>query len=151
MEDCIQQNQKDFEHASKTCIFCKIIKGEIPCNKIYEDENLIAFLDIAPANKGHCLVVPKEHHETILETPENIMDYCMKAVKKIAKAMSAALGAEGFNILINTKKVAGQLVPHMHMHIIPRFKDDGVSLNWVPKKYKEKEAAEFADKIKSFL
>ena len=133
------------------CIFCKIIKGDIPCTKVYEDENILSFLDIAPANKGHCLVVPKEHYESLIETPEEIINYSMKVAKKIARAMSASLANEGFNVLINNNKVAGQLVPHVHMHIIPRFKGDGIRLNWTPKKYKEKEINEFADKIKKFL
>ena len=133
------------------CIFCKIIKGEIPCTKVYEDENIVSFLDIAPANKGHCLVVPKEHYETIVDAPDEIINYSMKVAKKISKAMSASLANEGFNVLINSKKVAGQLVPHLHMHIIPRFKGDGISLNWRPKKYRDKEIGEFAEKIKKFL
>jgi histidine triad (HIT) family protein len=133
------------------CIFCKIIKGDIPCTKVYEDENILSFLDIAPANKGHCLVVPKEHYETLIDAPEEIINYSLKVAKKIARAMSASLANEGFNVLINNNKVAGQLVPHVHMHIIPRFKRDGVRLNWTPKRYKDKEIVEFADKIKKFL
>lgn len=133
------------------CIFCKIIKGEIPCTKVYEDENILSFLDIAPANKGHCLVVPKEHYDTLIAAPEEIINYSMKVAKKVARAMSASLANEGFNVLINNNQVAGQLVPHAHVHIIPRFKGDGIRLNWTAKKYKEKEIGEFADKIKKFL
>ena len=133
------------------CIFCKIIKGDIPCIKVYEDENIISFLDIAPANKGHCLVMPKEHHETLVDAPEDIINYSMKVAKKIARAMSSSLANEGFNVLINNNKVAGQLVPHLHIHIIPRFKGDSIRLNWSPKKYKDKEINEFAENIKKFL
>lgn len=133
------------------CIFCKIIKGEIPCIKVYEDKNIISFLDIAPANKGHCLVVPKKHYETIIEAPDSIITGCLKTAKNIAKAMSLSLANEGFNILINNKKAAGQLVPHLHIHIIPRFKDDSINLNWRPKRYGTREIDEFAKKIKNFL
>ncbi len=135
----------------ETCIFCKIIKGDIPCTKVYEDENVISFLDIAPANKGHSLVVPKEHYDTLIEAPEEIINYSLKVAKKVARAMSSSLANEGFNVLINNNKVAGQLVPHVHIHIIPRFKGDGIRLNWSPKKYKDKEIGEFAEKIKKFL
>ncbi len=135
----------------ETCIFCKIIRGDIPCTKVYEDENVISFLDIAPANKGHSLVVPKEHYDTLIEAPEEIINYRLKVAKKVARAMSSSLANEGFNVLINNNKVAGQLVPHVHIHIIPRFKGDGIRLNWSPKKYKDKEIGEFAEKIKKFL
>jgi histidine triad (HIT) family protein len=133
------------------CIFCKIIKGEIPCTKVYEDENILCFLDIAPANKGHCLIVPKEHYEILIDAPEDIINYSLKVAKKIARAMSASLANEGFNVLINNGKAAGQIVPHVHLHVIPRFKGDGVSLKWTPKRYKENEIQEFADKINKFL
>ena len=133
------------------CIFCKIIKGEIPSAKIYEDEKLVAFLDIAPANKGHALIMPKKHYETLLDVPDTIIDDMMGLGKKIAVAMSSALASEGFNVLVNNKKVAGQIVPHLHVHIIPRFSDDGVSLNWRPRKYTKNEIADYANKIKKFL
>jgi histidine triad (HIT) family protein len=131
------------------CLFCKIVEGEIPCAKLYEDEKILSFLDIAPANKGHALVMPKEHYETLLDVPDDIE--LMKVVKKVVRAMSSALGNEGFNILVNNKKGAGQLVPHLHVHIIPRFAGDGIKLNWMPKRYRDKEIEEFKEKIKSFL
>ena len=133
------------------CVFCKIIKGDIPSAKVYEDESLISFLDIAPANKGHCLVMPKSHYETLLDTPNLELALTMKKTREIARAMSSALGNTGFNILVNNKKEAGQLVPHVHFHIIPRFSGDGIKLNWEHKKYDNKEIDEFANKIKSFL
>ena len=133
------------------CIFCKIIKGEIPSAKIYEDEKIIAFLDIAPANKGHALVLPKKHYGTLLDTPEPIVDDIMRVAKKVARAQSNAIGNSGFNILINNNKEAGQLVPHVHVHIIPRFGKERMCLNWKPVRYKDKEIDEFKDKIKKFL
>lgn len=133
------------------CIFCKIVKGEIPSKKIYEDANVISFLDIAPANKGHCLVVPKNHYETMLDTPDVELELTIKKTKEIARAMSSALGNQGFNLVANNKKEAGQIVPHLHFHIIPRFANDRIKLSWPHKKYDGKEIDDFADKIKSFL
>lgn len=152
-QNFMQQKSKIPEHATseKNCIFCKIIKGEIPCAKIFEDDKVFSFLDIAPANKGHTLIVTKNHYETLLDTPDEDLNDMMLKAKKIVRAMSSALGCDGFNILINNKKVAGQLVLHAHIHIIPRFKGDGIDLNWMPKKYNDKEIDEFKEKIKSFL
>jgi histidine triad (HIT) family protein len=133
------------------CIFCKIVKGEIPCAKVFEDDKVIAFLDISPANKGHALIVTKKHYETLLDVPDDILCDIMAKAKKLARAMSSALGNEGFNILMNNKKVAGQLVPHAHMHIIPRFEGDRVKLEWSHEKYAGKEIDEFKDKIAKFL
>ena len=136
---------------TKDCIFCKIVKGDIPCAKIFEDEQVIAFLDIAPANKGHALIVTKEHYETLLDVPDDVLCDIMSKAKKIARAMSSALGSDGFNILMNNKKVAGQLVPHSHIHIIPRFDGDKVRLDWRHQKYADNELDEFKEKIAKFL
>ncbi len=133
------------------CIFCKIIKGDIPSSKIYEDDKVIAFLDIAPANKGHALVVPKEHYETLLDLPDELRSHMMSVVKDIARAQSSSLGNQGFNVLINNYKEAGQVVPHVHFHVIPRFGKEAMCLNWKPQKYRGKELDEFKDKIKKFL
>jgi len=133
------------------CIFCKIVAGEISSTKIFENEHVMAFLDIAPANKGHCLVMPKNHYETLLDAPNLDLALIIKKSKEIARAMSSALGNQGFNLLVNNKKEAGQVVSHVHVHLVPRFAGDGISFNWKPKKYMNDEIDEFADKIKSFL
>ena len=146
----VQMEKQDLKLDEK-CIFCKIVKGDIPCSKIFEDDKVLSFLDIAPANKGHALIVTKNHYETLLEVPDEDLNDLMLKAKKIARAMSSALGVDGFNILMNNKKIAGQLVPHAHVHVVPRFKGDGIDLNWRPKKYKDKEIDEFKEKIKSFL
>jgi len=146
-----EQMEKQDLKLDDECIFCKIVKGDIPCAKIFEDDFVISFLDISPANKGHALIVTKNHYETLLEIPDEDLNDLMSKAKKIARAMSSALGNEGFNVLMNNKKVAGQLVPHAHVHIIPRFSGDGVSLNWRPKRYNDKGIDEFREKIKSFL
>lgn len=130
------------------CVFCKIVNGEIPSEKIYEDDNVLAFMDISPANKGHALVIPKEHYETIIELPDGLMEKVAACTKKVAKGVVQATGVEGFNVLVNNKKIAGQLVPHVHFHIIPRFENDGIDMTFSHKKYEEGEIGEYAQKIK---
>jgi len=132
------------------CIFCKIINGEIPAAKVYENDKAIAFLDIAPVNKGHTLVVPKEHHKDIIDTPAETLAETIKVVKKVSKAIMKATGAEGFNLGVNNGKAAGQLVMHLHFHIMPRFPDDGLK-HWPGKKYSGNEMDEIAEKIRSLL
>ena len=136
--------------SSKNCIFCKIVKGEIPCSKIYEDEHTLAFLDIMPINKGHTLVIPKKHYKNIFDIPEEELCEVMKAVKKIAPAIQDAANADGVNITSNNEEAAGQVVMHSHTHIIPRFKDDGLK-HWSSGEYGEKEADEYQKKIEAFL
>src|SRR3989344_7033437 len=123
------------EQLNSKCIFCKIIKGDIPCSKIYEDEKTLVFLDIQPVHEGHCLIVPKEHSENLLETQDKTLQAMILTSKKVAKAIMEATHADGFNIHINTKRAAGQLVDHVHFHIIPRFKEDGLKL-WAQYPYK---------------
>lgn len=130
------------------CIFCKIIKGEIPCTKVYEDKNTIAFLDINPVNPGHTLVVPKAHYETIEETPEKTLSEAIAVVKKIIIAIDQL--NEGSNVGVNNKSAAGQLVPHVHFHVIPRNKGDGLK-HWGSRKYEKDEAEAVAEQIKRLL
>ncbi len=107
------------------CIFCKIIAGEIPSRKVFESINTFAFLDIAPTTSGHTIVVPKYHCNTLLNIPENIIGPFFIDLKKIACILKRKLNFEGFNIIQNNFKEAGQEIPHFHFHIIPRNKDDG--------------------------
>ncbi len=133
------------------CIFCKIAKGEISCYKIYEDKYILAFLDRTPVNPGHTLVIPKEHSETILDTDEKILKDLIIATKKISGAIYEGLKLEGFNIAINQFKIGGQVVPHFHIHIIPRKKNDGIRL-WPNREYEsEKEKIEIQNKITRLL
>lgn len=133
------------------CIFCKIIKGELPCAKIYETDKVLAFLDISPVNKGHTLVVTKEHYDNSLETPDELLAEIVKVVKKIALAQKQVLGAEGVNFGINNGAAAGQIIFHTHWHVIPRFSDDGLKL-WGSKNYEsDKERDEIAERIKNRL
>ena len=129
------------------CVFCKIVKGEIPCQKVYEDADFIAFLDIAPINYGHILVLPKEHYPNFFKTPEEVLADLIKVSKKIAQAMCQALNTDSFNLGININKSAGQLVPHLHFHLMPRFSNDGLE-SWPGKEYKKGEIEKYAKKIK---
>ena len=133
------------------CIFCKIVKGEIPAAKVYEDDYTLSFLDIMPANKGHCLVIPKKHYETFLDIPDKDLTNLMKTSKKVTKALSLSIGNGSYNIVMNNGKIAGQVVMHAHIHILPRFKGDKLRLNWSHKKYEDKEMEEYVDKIKKFV
>lgn len=108
------------------CIFCKIIKGEIPCEKVYENDKIFAFLDIKPISKGHTLVVPKDHYLDIFDTPEDVLSDLLVKAKKVAKAVMNATKADGINIGMNNKPAAGQVIFHTHLHIIPRFSNDGL-------------------------
>ena len=105
------------------CIFCKIINGDIPSRKLYEDDKFIVILDVGPASKGHALILPKEHYANIYEMPEDLCAEAMKVAKKMVAKMTDALQADGFNILQNNGEAAGQTVFNFHMHLIPRYKD----------------------------
>jgi histidine triad (HIT) family protein len=136
----------DIMKKDENCIFCKIIDGKIPCSKIYEDEMTFAFLDIMPVNKGHTLVVPKSHSKNMLEDEDKDLAACMTAVKKLAPAIIEATDADGFNLGVNTNKAAGQAVFHTHMHIIPRFENDGLK-HWPGGKYEDTEIDDYKKKI----
>jgi len=114
------------------CLFCKIIKGEIPCYKIYEDDKTFAFLDIAREGYGHTLVVPKKHSCCMVETDDEYMSAVMKTVKKITKYYIDNCGFSGANIIINNGADAGQSVMHLHVHIVPRKQGDGMGMWPIP-------------------
>jgi histidine triad (HIT) family protein len=135
----------------ENCIFCKIIKGKIPAEKIYENDYVMGFLDISPVNKGHALIIPKKHSETILDTDEETLKEVMIITKKLSAAIMKAIKADGFEVCINNKKAAGQLVPHLHMHIMPRFNNDGLRFDWPTKKYSDEEMKKIAESIKKAL
>lgn len=121
----------------KDCIFCKIIKGEIPSHKIYEDEKTYALLDINPSTKGHTLIIPKKHYENTLETPDDELCEIIKTTKMLAKKIKQKLNADGINIMNANGKEAQQSVMHMHFHIVPRYKDDDLNM-WFHEKEKQK-------------
>lgn len=109
----------------KDCIFCKIIAEEIPSKAIYEDEQFRVILDIAPATRGHALIIPKEHYADIYDIPEELAEQAMGLAKKLAVHMTEVLQCDGFNIMQNNGAVSGQTVFHFHLHLIPRYENDG--------------------------
>jgi histidine triad (HIT) family protein len=134
------------------CIFCKIVAGQVPCTKVYEDADTLAFMDIGPVVKGHTLVIPKSHHERIVDTPPDVLRRLIVVVKRIAKAQIAGLAADGVNVSQANGKTAGQIVPHIHFHVIPRFETDGHRWNWTPKQYDTPaEMAGLADRISASI
>jgi len=135
----------------KNCLFCKIVAREIPCTKVYEDDTVFAFLDIHPVNIGHTLVIPKTHHVNLYETKDEIISHMMVVTKKLAVAVKKALNADGVNIEMNNDPVAGQIIFHTHLHIIPRFEGDGFTHWHGPRGYNEGEADEVNQKIRNFL
>ncbi|MDH3669608.1 MAG: HIT family protein [Gammaproteobacteria bacterium] len=112
------------------CIFCKIVAGDIPCFKLYEDELTMAFMDINPGNEGHALVIPKEHWEDVYAIPSDLIGSTTQTVKKIATAVEETLNPAGINLVQANGKGAAQSVFHFHMHILPRRMDDELKLNW---------------------
>ncbi|TSC94138.1 MAG: Hit-like protein involved in cell-cycle regulation [Parcubacteria group bacterium Licking1014_1] len=107
------------------CIFCRIAKGEIDSAKIWEDEKILAFLDINPLTRGHCLIIPKEHFENIFDLDKDILKEIIVIAKEISEKMKRSLGAKGVNLLNSNGKEAEQLVFHFHLHIVPRYENDG--------------------------
>ena len=106
------------------CIFCKIVDGAIPSKKVYEDENVMAILDISQATVGHTLVIPKKHFDNLLDIDNETYQYVMIGAKRVAKILNDKLNLEGFNIINNCGEVAGQSVMHFHVHVVPRYKND---------------------------
>jgi len=128
------------------CIFCKIIEGELPSTKVYEDKRFLAFLDINPINKGHILIIPKEHFDNLINTPVDLLKDMIALARTIAPAIISACGAEGFNLVINNGQAAGQLINHVHFHIIPRLLNDNL-YPWPGKQYHEGEMNNYAKMI----
>ena len=116
-----------------TCIFCKIVAGQIPCFKLLEDANTIAFMDINPVNPGHALAVAKGHWPTVDVIPPEVLAEVAQTAQKVAKAAFKVLKPHGVNLLQANGEGAGQSVPHLHIHVMPRVKGDDVNLNWEPK------------------
>ncbi|MCA9353287.1 HIT family protein [Candidatus Nomurabacteria bacterium] len=130
------------------CVFCKIISGEYPSFKIYEDNDLVSFLVIEPINDGHALVVPKKHFENIFETPEETLSKILPVAKNLSQKIMKAVDATGINIVQNNGKDSGQEIMHYHLHIIPRFETDGLK-PWHHTKKSPEDLAPIAEKINS--
>jgi len=132
----------------QNCIFCKIVAGEIPCYKIAETDNVLAFLDVMPITRGHLLIIPKKHVELIYDAEPEIMAEVMSVATKISAVTKKNLNCDGMNLLLNTEKCAGQIVPHIHLHLIPRYLDDGIKWPWPQGNLNEKTAIEIVKKLK---
>ena len=130
------------------CVFCKIIKGDISSEKIFEDENSFAFLDIKPNSPGHTLLVPKKHARNIFDIPHDTLCALMHPLQKVSHAVKEGVGAGGLNIIMNNEAPSGQIVFHAHFHVIPRFEGDNTKRRLT---MEEKERREIAEKIKKFL
>lgn len=128
------------------CVFCKIIAGKIPSSKVYEDKTIFAFLDIAPVNPGHTLIVPKAHYPDFLSTPPELAAQMLTVLQRIAPAVLKATKAPAFNVGINNGRAAGQLVDHVHIHLMPRQKGDGLK-SWKNGSYAPGEAYQLAQQI----
>ncbi len=133
------------------CIFCKMVVGEIPVTKIYEDEVALAFLDIGPLSDGHTLVILKQHFEKLHDCPAELLGDVASRLGRIAKAVAEGMESDAYNVLCNNGRAAGQLVNHVHFHIIPRNFDDELFGAWPSYKYKESEAEKIAEKIRRNL
>lgn len=129
------------------CIFCKIANGEIPSKTLHEDENFRVILDLSPATRGHALILPKEHYDNLYELPEDTAAGVMKLAKKMAAVMTEKLQADGFNLVQNNGETAGQTVMHFHMHLIPRYEQDGQRIGWEPGEVAQEELEEIKKQI----
>ena len=121
------------------CIFCRIANGQIPSKTLYEDESFRVILDLGPAAKGHALILPKEHAANLYELPDETAAAAMKLAKKMALLLRERLGCDGLNLVQNNGEIAGQTVPHFHLHLIPRYREDGQRISWVPSKPTQEE------------
>jgi len=132
------------------CIFCKIISGDIPATKVYEDQDFLAFLDIHPVSPGHTLVIPKVHFDRFESTPPEVVGGIYKLVQQLVLGVVAGSGADGYNLGLNSGPAAGQVVFHTHVHIIPRKSKDGLEL-WGSKDYEGNAMDEVAKKIRAAI
>lgn len=131
------------------CIFCKIANGEIPAATLYEDEDFRVILDLGPATKGHALVLPKEHFANLFELPEELTAKAFTVAKKTAAKMKDALNCDGFNLVQNNGVTAGQTVFHFHIHLIPRYEQDGAGIGWKPGVLTEADKNEILSKMRA--
>ena len=130
------------------CIFCKLANGVFPTNSIYEDEDFNVILDVGPATKGHALILPKEHYDNLYELPDELAGKAMVLAKKLAKKITEKLSADGLNVVQNNGETAGQTVMHYHLHLIPRYKNDGQHILWNPTEPSKEELESVRDLIK---
>ena len=133
------------------CIFCKLANGDIPTNTIYEDADFRVILDASPAAKGHALILPKQHYANMFEMDDEVLAKAAKLAKKVITHEKEVLGCDGYNVLQNNGKAAGQTVFHFHMHLIPRYKGDGAGVTWTPGTLTDEVRDEVVAKVKAEL
>ena len=137
--------------AGQDCIFCRIVAGQIPSVRVFENDRVLAFLDIRPISDGHTLVIPKAHADYLDKCDGSILTEIIRVIGPLSAAVVRAAQADGFNLLCNNGRAAGQLVDHVHFHIIPRRSGDGVLAHWPHKEYPAGKAEEIAGKIRGHL
>ena len=133
------------------CLFCKIAGGSIPSATVYEDSNFRVFMDVNPASKGHCLIVPREHFDNVYDMDAETAGRLFGLATGIARAQRKALKCDGLNIVQNNGAVAGQTVNHFHLHLIPRYEGDGMNLLWNPHKAEPEELEEVRKMIRKSI
>ena len=134
--------------SQQDCIFCKIVSGQIPSLRLFENDSVLAFLDVGPISDGHTLIVPKEHFQRLDKAPPETAAQIARILPMLAAAVQKAVNADGYNLLCNNGTAAGQVVEHLHFHIIPRKQNDGVFDRWPAYKYEEGKADLIARQIK---
>lgn len=133
-----------------SCVFCGIIAKTIPSHIVYETDEVLAFLDIHPVHPGHVLVVPKQHAETLTDLSQSALATWIQAVPTVARALQVVTGCEGYNLLQNNGAAAGQVIPHVHLHVIPRWSTDGLR-HWPNQSMEPQEGARLAEQMRSFI
>ena len=133
------------------CVFCRIVAGEIPCFKLYEDEDTLAFMDINPASAGHSLAIPKRHYPDVYQLPDELLAATAATARRVARAINDVLQPAGLNLVQANGPGAAQSVLHFHMHILPRGVDDGLKLNWGLRPGDMSQIEEFCDRIRARL
>ncbi len=133
---------------NENCVFCKILNGEIPSAKLYEDEEFAIILDVGPATFGHALLLPKQHYANVFEMPQELLAKAACLAKEWGEKLVKALNADGLNLVQNNGLAAGQTVFHYHLHMIPRYENDGVGELWTPGSLTDEQRQEILEKIK---
>jgi len=133
------------------CVFCKIVAGEIPSTKVYEDDVCLVFMDVGPISPGHTLIIPKRHYGDVMAMPPEETAHIGRLVPALAAAVKGAVGADGINLLENNGRSAGQVVMHVHFHLIPRWPEDGLGFRWPAKEGNPKVLKEQAEAIRKAL
>ena len=137
--------------ADAECIFCRIVKGEVPCFKLFEDADTLAFMDINPVHDGHCLIIPKAHYPTVFDIAPEAFAAASRTAIRLAKAVNAAVKPDGLNLVQSNGKGAAQSVGHFHLHVLPRRMNDRLLVNWPLQPGDMAHIAEIAERIRALI